>query len=381
MDWLGSRQDAIEAGLARRHLGRSPARPGWRCSTCRPRGWRARTARWPPAAIPGTARRARCRSSTGCSPTPKAGQWRSGSSRQHRRPVRVHHHRGRGAEEVRAGQDGHGRRPWHDHQRPDPGPEPAGRRDPAARPLRVDHRAARPAIRELMADGGPLQLSLSGEQDLAEITSPDFPGERLIAGRNPVRAPSGPASARTCWPPPGSCSPRSSPGYAPASSPALGPSGSRPADGGVLSVTAFPPRAGHIGHMPNIPAAQAVREIAAPGEPAGAPRKHRPATQGAGRAWVAQDGSRRPQPVVRASHLDESDQAGETCIAPRCRRADAGPAICGSASPSRRCLPLLRLIGPIARARPQFAPHILICDLTAQHGAEMLEAQTERPAN
>ncbi len=39
-----------------------------------------------------------------------------------------------------------------------------------------------------MADGGPLQLSLFDEQDLAEITSPDFPGERLVACRNPVLA-------------------------------------------------------------------------------------------------------------------------------------------------------------------------------------------------
>jgi hypothetical protein len=45
-----------------------------------------------------------------------------------------------------------------------------------------------PAIRKLMADGGPLQLSLSGQQDLAEITSPDFPGERLAACRNPALA-------------------------------------------------------------------------------------------------------------------------------------------------------------------------------------------------
>ncbi len=45
-----------------------------------------------------------------------------------------------------------------------------------------------PAIRKLMADDGPLQLSLFDEQDLAEITSPDFPGERLIACRNPVLA-------------------------------------------------------------------------------------------------------------------------------------------------------------------------------------------------
>ena len=45
-----------------------------------------------------------------------------------------------------------------------------------------------PAIRKLMADDGPLQLSLFDEQDLAEITSPAFPGERLIACRNPVLA-------------------------------------------------------------------------------------------------------------------------------------------------------------------------------------------------
>ena len=45
-----------------------------------------------------------------------------------------------------------------------------------------------PAIRELMADDGPLQLSLFDQQDLAEITSPDFPGERLVACRNPVLA-------------------------------------------------------------------------------------------------------------------------------------------------------------------------------------------------
>src|SRR6266581_5766833 len=45
-----------------------------------------------------------------------------------------------------------------------------------------------PAIRKLMADDGPLQLSLFDQQDLAEITSPDYPGERLIACRNPVLA-------------------------------------------------------------------------------------------------------------------------------------------------------------------------------------------------
>jgi hypothetical protein len=45
-----------------------------------------------------------------------------------------------------------------------------------------------PAIKKLMAEDGPLQLSLFDEQDLAEITSQDYPGERLVACRNPVLA-------------------------------------------------------------------------------------------------------------------------------------------------------------------------------------------------
>jgi hypothetical protein len=45
-----------------------------------------------------------------------------------------------------------------------------------------------PAIKKLMAEGGPLQMSLFDEQDLAEITSPDYPGERLVACRNPALA-------------------------------------------------------------------------------------------------------------------------------------------------------------------------------------------------
>jgi len=43
------------------------------------------------------------------------------------------------------------------------------------------------AIREL-ADSGTLQLSLFDEQNLAEIRSPDYPGERLMACYNPLLA-------------------------------------------------------------------------------------------------------------------------------------------------------------------------------------------------
>jgi hypothetical protein len=45
-----------------------------------------------------------------------------------------------------------------------------------------------PAIQKLAAAEGPLQLSLFDERDLAEIQSPDYPGERLIVCRNPALA-------------------------------------------------------------------------------------------------------------------------------------------------------------------------------------------------
>nr|WP_325502418.1 IS1634 family transposase [Mycobacterium sp.] len=45
-----------------------------------------------------------------------------------------------------------------------------------------------PAIALLAADDGPLQRSLFDQHDLAQITHPDYPGERLIACRNPLLA-------------------------------------------------------------------------------------------------------------------------------------------------------------------------------------------------
>ena len=45
-----------------------------------------------------------------------------------------------------------------------------------------------PAIKKLAEDSGPLQLSLFDQQELAEISSPDYPGERLIACHNPALA-------------------------------------------------------------------------------------------------------------------------------------------------------------------------------------------------
>ena len=45
-----------------------------------------------------------------------------------------------------------------------------------------------PAITTLAAEGGPPQPTLFDEQDLAEISHPDYPDERLIACRNPFLA-------------------------------------------------------------------------------------------------------------------------------------------------------------------------------------------------
>ncbi|MGH9251769.1 MAG: IS1634 family transposase [Acidimicrobiales bacterium] len=45
-----------------------------------------------------------------------------------------------------------------------------------------------PAIKALAAAGGPLQPTLFDQTDLAEISHPDYPGERLIACRNPFLA-------------------------------------------------------------------------------------------------------------------------------------------------------------------------------------------------
>ena len=42
-----------------------------------------------------------------------------------------------------------------------------------------------PAIRKLL-EAGAFQLSLFDSKDIAEITSPDYPGERLVVCHNPL---------------------------------------------------------------------------------------------------------------------------------------------------------------------------------------------------
>jgi hypothetical protein len=86
-----------------------------------------------------------------------------------------------------------------------------------------------PAIRKLMADDGPLQLSLSGQQDLAEITSDDYPGERLICCRNPVLAAERARKREDLLQATEKCSPLSLPASPPGGWPGPARSASKPA--------------------------------------------------------------------------------------------------------------------------------------------------------
>src|SRR4051794_30747708 len=58
-----------------------------------------------------------------------------------------------------------------------------------------------PAIKELL-NSGILQLTLFDTRDMAAITSPDFPGERLVVCRNPDLAAERDRPPRTGPPPP-----------------------------------------------------------------------------------------------------------------------------------------------------------------------------------
>jgi hypothetical protein len=66
----------------------------------------------------------------------------------------------------------------------------SARIDATLRPAGLDWITAlrAPAIKALAAEGGPLQPSLFDDRDMAEITSPDYPGERLVVCQNPLLA-------------------------------------------------------------------------------------------------------------------------------------------------------------------------------------------------
>ena len=156
MDWLASRQDGIEAALARRHLApdANPAPDG----PVRPVQLLARRLAVPagrPRLLPGRQERKtadRVRAAHRPRGPPGRGP---GVPRQHRRPCRVHPGRPGRPGQIPAAGHGHGRRPGHDHLRPDRRAEPDRGRHPPARPLRVDHRAARPGHQEADGRGRP----------------------------------------------------------------------------------------------------------------------------------------------------------------------------------------------------------------------------------
>ena len=231
MDWLEHRQDAIEAELAARHLAPEP-NPARMALFDLSSSWLEGT-RCPLAArgYSRDGKKGKLQIEYGLLTDPEG------------RPVAVRVFPGNtgdpaaftaivdgGAEQVRAGPDGHGRRPRDDHQRPDPGPEPAGRRDAAAGPLRVDHRAARPGHPQADGRRRPAPaVTCSTSRTSPRSPHPTSPASGWSPAATRSWPPTAPASARTCWPPPRSCSPPSSPGSRPASSPAPGPSGSRSA--------------------------------------------------------------------------------------------------------------------------------------------------------
>jgi hypothetical protein len=153
MDWLAARQDAIEAQLAARHLA-PQANPARMALSGLSSSWLEGT-RCPLAArgYSRDGKKGKLQIEYGLLTDPRRPPRRgAGLRRQHRRPGRVHRDRQGRPGKVRPGEDGHGRRPGHDHQRPHRRAEPAGRRrDGPAVSLRVDHRAARPRDQE--ADG------------------------------------------------------------------------------------------------------------------------------------------------------------------------------------------------------------------------------------
>ena len=189
MDWLGRRQDAIEAELARRHLAPEPnpsrmalfdLSSSWLEGTALPAGR--------PRLLPGrqegeTADRVRAAHRPQGRPVAvRVFPGNTGDPAAFTAIVDVVREKFGLAQMVMVGDRGMITTARIDalNQREDGTPRPDAYGWITA--LRA------PAINKLMAEDGPLQLSLFDQQDLAEITSPDFPGERLIACRNPVLA-------------------------------------------------------------------------------------------------------------------------------------------------------------------------------------------------
>ena len=172
MDYLHGRQDAIQDALAARHL----AGGTWRCMTCPVPRSRAGPARWAPSATPG-------RSPAG--PETVYGLLTSPEGI----PVAIEVFGNTGDPETVAGQVTRVKDRFGITKVVlvgDRGMLTAARLREDVGPAGLDWITAlrAPQVKKLARDGD-LQLTLSARADLAEITSPDFPGERLAACKNP----------------------------------------------------------------------------------------------------------------------------------------------------------------------------------------------------
>jgi hypothetical protein len=189
MDWLAGRQDVIEAGLARRHLapGANPARmalfdlsSSWLEGSCCPLAARGYSR---------DGKKGRLQIEYGLltdpAGRPVAVRVFPGSTADpaaFTQIVTVVRDKFKLAKMVMVGDRGMitSARIAALNQPAEDGPQPS--------PYGWITALRAPAIKKLMAEDGPLQLSLFDQHYLAEITSDDFPGERLVACRNPYLA-------------------------------------------------------------------------------------------------------------------------------------------------------------------------------------------------
>src|SRR5215831_3417591 len=171
-------------------MSRSASRTRWPAATCRTARWcsttsrlptlRAAPAHWRNSVTIATAK-ASCRSCLGFFAPPRDARWRSRSSRAMSADPstlesQVSKIKGRFALErvVLVG---------------DRGMITEARLNETIKPAGLDWITAlrAPAIRGLV-EAGAIQLSLFDQCDLAEVTSPDYPDERLVVCRNPLLA-------------------------------------------------------------------------------------------------------------------------------------------------------------------------------------------------
>ena len=172
MDWLLKRQGAIEKRLAKRHLGEGALVLYDVTSSY----YEGKTCRWLASATTAMARPVARSSSMACSPMPTAGRWPCRSipaTRQTPRPSRIRWTPREAVRPVRVvlvGDRGMLTQTQIDVLKKHPG-------------LGWISALRSGAIRRLLADGHLVKKDLEAEH-LGEISSPDFPGERLVACYN-----------------------------------------------------------------------------------------------------------------------------------------------------------------------------------------------------